>query len=97
MDIISDSIRMWILSGLSGFLLVVLWWSIRTWIQSVTTRLDKLIEQNEQYSTKLVEHEEEIGGLSKRIDVNDRRLDDHSKRIRVIENKQASCRNYTKG
>ena len=78
-------LKVWILSAVIGAGAVLLWWIIRKAIDGVYSRLDRMIEQNEETSKALVEHASELKSLDRRITVNENRLNDHSKRIRQLE------------
>ncbi|MFK5855382.1 MAG: hypothetical protein QM503_04560 [Bacteroidota bacterium] len=75
----------WILTGLVGFMLMAGWWSARSWIQTVTNKIDQLIMAVQKQSESNVRQSSEINNISKRIDTSEVRLNDHSKRLNNIE------------
>jgi hypothetical protein len=78
-------VKTWILSGVSGVLLMVLWWLVRRGINGIYERLDKMINQNNAFGKALIKQGGRISNLERRTDINERRLNDHSGRIRKLE------------
>ena len=78
-------VQIWVLSGLVTLLLIVVWFSVRNWVKRIDVKFDALIKAVQSQTVANVKQAGEINGLTKRIDVGETRLDDHSKRIRKIE------------
>lgn len=78
-------LKVWILSGITGALIVVIWWIVRRGITGIYTRLDKMIQQNHAFGRALIKQSGRLSTLERRTEVNERRLNDHSGRIRQLE------------
>lgn len=81
----TTEVQNWILTGAVAFLLMVNWWSVRNWMGAVTKKIDQLIEAVHKLSESNIRHAGEINSLSRRVDTADRRLNDHSNRIKHLE------------
>lgn len=78
-------IQNWILSGLMALMLMIGWWSVRSWIQTITNKIDHLITSVQNLTMSNVRQAGDINNLSKRVDTADNRLNDHSNRIKHLE------------
>jgi hypothetical protein len=81
-------LKVWLLTSVIIILITVLWWIVRLGIKGIYSRLDQMISQNEETSKQMVQQCAEIEHLESRINVNDKRLDDHAGRIRNLEIKK---------
>lgn len=81
--------KVWVLSGIVAILLGVLGWIIRVAAKAIINRLDEMIKQNEAFGRTLVWQNGEISSLKSRVGVNERRINDHAKRLRDVEIKQS--------
>ncbi len=86
-------IKLWILLPVLGASLTIVWWAFRTLVNGINSRLDRLIRQNEETGKELTRQNSEIGSLRSDMKDHKSRLDDHGKRIREIEIKQARWEN----
>ncbi len=80
-----DEIKIWILSVVITVLLAVLGWIMRLAIIGVYKRLDKLIDQNTALNIRLTRQDGNIATLKENVATNEKRLNDHTKRIRRLE------------
>lgn len=80
-----DDIKTWILTGLVTAGAVVLWWLIRQGVVGIYKRLDKMINQNQAFGRALIRQSGRLSTLERRTEVNEKRLNDHSGRIRRLE------------
>lgn len=70
--------EIWIYRALIGIALVILWWIVQRWANQISTKLDDLIAAMNIVAQKNIEQEVRIGMLEKRVS-------DHSIRIRQLE------------
>ncbi|MDP2723199.1 MAG: hypothetical protein Q8O72_10610 [Bacteroidales bacterium] len=75
----------WLLSGIILLLLTFGWWSARNWIQTITAKIDQLITAVQDQTMANIRQAGEISNLTKRVDTTDKRLEDHSNRIKHLE------------
>lgn len=89
-----EDIKIWILSGVlaSGFSVSLL--VARIIATRFGKKMDILISSVERLSNITAQQAEQIRTLYSHGEVNTTRLNDHSVRIRNIEQKQASCQNF---
>ncbi len=86
--------EIWVYRGLVGVFLAVLYFLFQKWVKRIDSKFDTLIEAVQEQSKEAVRQSGEISNLTKRVDSNDKRLYDHSKRLRTIETNQAKCINF---
>jgi hypothetical protein len=79
----------WLTLAIIGGAAVVIWWSFRTWIKGVNARFDLLISEIQDLSKSLVAQNGRIQTIEKSLGTHDVRLNDHAKRLRQLELKQA--------
>jgi len=91
-----EGFELWFYRGALAVFFAILYFLFQKWIGRIDKRFDELIEAVNDISKSLVRQSVEIGNLTKRVDSNDKRLYDHSRRLRNMENKQAGCLNYKK-
>jgi chromosome segregation ATPase len=78
-------LKIWVLLGIIGVLVPVLVFALNYMVKSITTRLDTLIEQNEQFGQDLAKHNEQLVNLKDKVRNHEDRLNQHSNRIREVE------------
>lgn len=78
-------VKVWILTVVVAVLGGVIAWVARVSIKSILERLDKLISQNNAFGKALIRQHGEINGLKDKVNRNEKRLNEHSERIRKIE------------
>jgi len=81
--------REWILSGVTTGLFLIAWFSVRTWVSRTNLKIDKLIEKIEVLAGIMISHKEQLASMTRRIGLNEKRLNEHSTRIRKIEETDA--------
>ena len=57
-------------------------------------KFDALIKSLNKANEVLVAHQTRLGNMDRRFQENDKRMNDHAKRIRQLELNQASCKNF---
>lgn len=78
-------VQNWILFGVTGLLLTIVWFSLRRWVVRIDKKFDELIRAVNDLIISNEKQNVEILNITKRVDCHDKRLNDHSKRIRNIE------------
>jgi peptidoglycan hydrolase CwlO-like protein len=89
----NTNIAIWILSLVVGAFGVILWFSIRTWIEKINEKISEIMAELKVVGNKNVGFEKDISRLDKMAESHDKRMHDYSERIRDIEQKVASCPN----
>jgi membrane protein implicated in regulation of membrane protease activity len=83
-----NEFEIWVYRGLITALIIVLYYLFQRWIRRIDQRFDELIKAVQKQNEQAIRQSGEILNLTKRVDTCCKRLDDHSKRIRMIEMNQ---------
>jgi hypothetical protein len=86
----APEVQNWILTGIVAFMLMVGWWSARTWIMTIIRELKELTRAVHELSKANIKQTAEIDNLTKRVDTSNDRLNDHSIRIKNLEIKNGN-------
>ena len=78
-----------ILSGAITVLFIITWFSIRTWVKRTNFKIDQLIEKIGTLAEIMTSHKERLASMTRRIGVNEKRLNEHDRRIRHVEKADA--------
>lgn len=89
-----ETIKIWVLTGVlaTGFSVILV--AARIIATRFGAKMDILISSVERLTMVTTQQAEQIKNLYTKEEVNTSRLNDHSVRIRNLESKQASCRNF---
>lgn len=85
-----SEIKIWILVGVAGIMSTILGFIIKLVTAQVLKRLDEIVEELKQLSSATTIQAQQIKGLQEQEAVIHRRLNDHSLRIRQLENNHTS-------
>jgi len=89
-----DTIKIWVLTGVLATGFSVILFAARIIATRFGAKMDILISSVERLTMVTTQQAEQIKNLHTKEAVNTSRLNDHSVRIRNLESKQASCRNF---
>lgn len=81
--------EIWVYRGIIALLLIVIWWGLTNFSKKIDDNFKSLIGAVKEQSESLIRQEAEVSDLGKRVETNEKQLNDHSTRIRQIENKKA--------
>lgn len=77
--------EIWIYRGLIGFVIMVLWYFIRRWSVKIDQKFDKIIDAVNKVGLRNEEQNGQIEILNRVQATHEKRLNDHSERLRNIE------------
>jgi hypothetical protein len=86
-------VAIWILTAVVGALGMILWWSIRLWVKSITEKIAEMMAELKIVGKQNIGFEKDISRLDRSHDSHDKRMQDYSERIRNLELKQPARRN----
>lgn len=81
-----STVLMWIIGILLGVIGVLL--------GRLLLKFDEVIKGLNKVNEILVAHQTRLDNIDHRFQNNDNRINDHAKRLRQVELKQASCKNF---
>lgn len=88
-----NEFEIWVYRGLIAALIILLYYLFQRWIRRIDGKFDELIKAVQRQNEQAIRQSGEINNLTKRVDSNCERLDDHAKRLRSMELAQAKCNN----
>jgi predicted PurR-regulated permease PerM len=86
--------KLWAINLVMGGVVVVLWWGVKMFASNLTSNITKLTDAINKLEQSNTRQTELINNNTEHLKNADTRLNDHAERIRSLEYKQASCRNF---
>lgn len=78
----------WIQSAIIGGMGAMLWWSIKGWMKGVNEKLTTMSDEIRTLGNKNIGFEKDICRIDRDYENHEKRLHDHSERIRKVEQQQ---------
>lgn len=79
------SYEFWLITSIITVLFIIAFWFFRNWATHIDTKFDKLIKEVRELNKADVRKEEKIQQIIDHNSEQDKRINDHSERIRNIE------------
>ena len=89
-------ILLWIVTGVLSFVMPLIVWLAKTGFNRIISKFDELIRQNYYFNAELIKQGGKISNLTERIQHNEKRLENHSERIRILEIKDIKGKDEAK-
>lgn len=89
-----EEFRFWLVNGLAGFLLIIVWWSVTRKLGSIDESIKTLVKNSVDTNLKLTKTTEKVVSIIEDQKQTKERLNNHAERIRSLELTQAKCKNF---